>query len=56
MKKNDNDNYMTNHTLNHEKEMNFPFIYQNHLKSLVKENKVNFILIQTLKAFLKTIY
>ena len=39
---------MTNHTLNHEKEMNFQLI------SMVKENKVNFILIQTLKAFLMT--
>ena len=33
-----NDNYMTNQTSNYEKEMNVPFIYQRHLKSLVKEN------------------
>jgi hypothetical protein len=41
MKKNDNDNdnYMTNQTLNHEKDMNFLFIYQINFKSLFKETK-----------------
>jgi hypothetical protein len=46
---------MTNQTLNHEIEINFQFIYQINLKLLVKEKKVNFILIQTLKTILKTI-
>ena len=40
MKKNDNDNdnYMINQTLNHEKEMNLPYIYQRNFKSFAMEN------------------